>query len=210
MTSGHSALLVLLLSALGVLTVTSGLQQPVRPPAKVVKTAAAATRVAAIAPSPTGKPIAADEDDLQILQSYSLIVPVKGIPSTALRDTFDERRGLRKHEALDILAPRGTPVIAAGEGRVVKIFHSIAGGLTVYQFDPRERFAYYYAHLDSYASGLTEGTVLKRGELVGFVGTSGNAPKTTPHLHFTIFRLTPEKRWWKGDAVNPLPFLHTG
>ena len=105
------------------------------------------------------------------------------------------------------MAPRGTPVVAAGDGRVAKLFTSAAGGITLYQFDPEERFAYYYAHLDRYAEGIKEGLVLKRGDLVGYVGTSGNAPPNAPHLHFTIFRLGPDKKWWKGTAVNPFPFL---
>ena len=148
-----------------------------------------------------------DAFDLQILEKRGLAIPVKGVAAKELRDNFAEGRAKRHHEAIDILAPRGTPVIATGDGRVVKLFTSLAGGITVYQFDPDERFAYYYAHLDRYAEGLVEGSMLKRGELVGYVGTSGNAPKNTPHLHFAIFRLGPEKRWWKGAPVNPYPFL---
>jgi murein DD-endopeptidase MepM/ murein hydrolase activator NlpD len=147
-------------------------------------------------------------DDTQLLASRKLLIPVEGLPRANLRDNFTEGRGKRKHEALDIMAPRGTAVIAAGDGRVVKLFNSVAGGLTVYQFDPDEEFAYYYAHLDRYAEGLKEGVMLKRGDLLGYVGTTGNAPPNAPHLHFTIFRMGPEKRWWKGTAVNPFPFLH--
>jgi murein DD-endopeptidase MepM/ murein hydrolase activator NlpD len=90
---------------------------------------------------------------------------------------------------------------------VAKLFTSAAGGLTVYQFDSGEQFTYYYAHLDRYAADLKEGTLLKRGDLVGYVGSTGNAPASAPHLHFTIFRLGPDKRWWKGPAVNPFPYL---
>jgi murein DD-endopeptidase MepM/ murein hydrolase activator NlpD len=136
-----------------------------------------------------------------------LIVPVVGVARTAMRDTFDETRGTRRHEAIDILAPRGTPVIAADDGVVQKLFTSVAGGLTVYEFDPDQRFCYYYAHLDSYAAGLHEGQPLRRGEVLGYVGTSGNAPKDTPHLHFALIRLDPDRRWWKGTYVNPYPFL---
>ena len=105
------------------------------------------------------------------------------------------------------MAPTGTPVIAVSDGKVVKLFKSVPGGLTVYQFDPTEKFAYYYAHLDRYASGVVEGRELKRGDPVGYVGHSGNASPAAPHLHFAIFVLGPEKRWWEGTAINPYPLL---
>jgi murein DD-endopeptidase MepM/ murein hydrolase activator NlpD len=143
----------------------------------------------------------------QTLEDRKLAMPVKGVQPGAIRDNFEEGRGKRKHEAIDIFAPRGTPVVAVDDGRIAKLFTSVAGGLTVYQFDPSERFIYYYAHLDGYADELKEGIPVKRGELIGYVGTSGNAPKATPHLHFTIFRATPDKKWWKGEAINPYPFL---
>ena len=136
-----------------------------------------------------------------------IIVPVAGVARSAMRDMFDEVRGTHRHEAIDILAPRGTPVIAADDGVVQKLFTSVAGGLTVYEFDPDQRFCYYYAHLDRYADGLHEGQPLHRGEILGYVGTSGNAPKDTPHLHFALIRLDPDRRWWKGTYVNPYPLL---
>lgn len=135
-----------------------------------------------------------------------LLFPLKGFKAT-LRDNFDEGRGKRKHEALDIMAPRGTQVVAVDDGRVAKLFRSAAGGITVYQLDGDEKYIYYYAHLDSYAQGLAEGMLLKRGDLVGFVGSTGNAPAHAPHLHFTIFELGPDKKWWKGTAINPYPLL---
>jgi murein DD-endopeptidase MepM/ murein hydrolase activator NlpD len=138
----------------------------------------------------------------------SLLVPVQGIKASELADTFDQPRGSeRRHEALDIMAPTGTPVLAAGDGKVVKLFESRQGGLTLYQFDPTERYAYYYAHLDRYADGVREGSVLKRGEVLGYVGATGNADPKAPHLHFAVFALTPEKQWWKGTPVNPYPLL---
>jgi murein DD-endopeptidase MepM/ murein hydrolase activator NlpD len=137
----------------------------------------------------------------------AMIVPVAGIARKAMRDMFNEARGGRRHEAIDILAPRGTPVIATDDGEVKKLFTSKPGGLTVYQFDPDQRFCYYYAHLDRYAPGLHDGQLLKRGEVLGYVGTTGNAPKDTPHLHFALIRLDKEKRWWKGTYVNPYPIL---
>jgi murein DD-endopeptidase MepM/ murein hydrolase activator NlpD len=133
---------------------------------------------------------------------------VAGVEVAALRSSFAEERGRgRKHEAIDILAPRGTPVVATSEGRIAKLFTSAAGGLTIYQFDRHERFAYYYAHLDGYAANLAEGQWAKRGQIIGFVGTTGNAPPGAPHLHFAIFKLGPEKRWWEGEAIDPFPML---
>jgi murein DD-endopeptidase MepM/ murein hydrolase activator NlpD len=136
-----------------------------------------------------------------------IIIPVAGVDRRAMRDMFDEVRGNRRHEAIDILAPRGTPVIATDDGVVKKLFTSVPGGLTVYEFDPDERFCYYYAHLDRYAAGLHEGQVLHRGEVLGYVGTTGNAPRNAPHLHFALIRLDPDRRWWKGTYVNPYPLL---
>jgi murein DD-endopeptidase MepM/ murein hydrolase activator NlpD len=128
---------------------------------------------------------------------------------STLTSTFDEARGggKRRHEAMDILAPRGTPVLASVNGHIVKLFTSAAGGLTIYQFDEEERFCYYYAHLDAYAANLTEGQKVARGDVIGYVGTTGNAPPQTPHLHFAIFRLGAEKRWWEGDPLDPITFL---
>lgn len=141
------------------------------------------------------------------LEGRTLQMPVTGARTMDLRDNFEELRGSRRHEAIDILAPRGTPVVAADEGRIAKLFTSKEGGLTVYQFDRDEKHAYYYAHLDRYAEGLKEGGYLRRGDPVGYVGTTGNAPPDTPHLHFAIFELGPEKKWWEGKPLNPYPFL---
>jgi murein DD-endopeptidase MepM/ murein hydrolase activator NlpD len=138
----------------------------------------------------------------------SLLIPVTGVKPDELSDTFsDARSNGRVHDAIDIMAPRGTAVVAAGDGKVVKLFNSKQGGLTLYQFDPGETYAYYYAHLDSYAPGIGEGRQLRRGDLVGFVGSSGNASPDAPHLHFAIFVLGPEKHWWQGTAINPYPLL---
>src|SRR5690606_23377451 len=113
----------------------------------------------------------------------------------------------RSHEALDIMATRGTPVLAAVDGHIEKLFDSVPGGLTIYQFDRAGRHAYYYAHLDRYAAGLEEGDAVQQGEVIGYVGSTGNANDEAPHLHFAIFVLGPEKRWWEGTAVNPYPLL---
>jgi murein DD-endopeptidase MepM/ murein hydrolase activator NlpD len=141
------------------------------------------------------------------LEGRTLAMPVVGAKTLDLRDNFEEVRGSGRHDALDILAPRGTPVVAVDEGKVAKLFTSKQGGLTVYQFDRGETHSYYYAHLDRYAEGLREGAFLARGDPIGYVGTTGNAPPNTPHLHFAIFELGPEKRWWEGKPVNPYPFL---
>ena len=105
------------------------------------------------------------------------------------------------------MAPTGTPVIAVADGKVVKLFQSKPGGLTVYQFDPSEQFAYYYAHLDRYADGIAEGMEVKRGTVIGYVGVTGNSDPNAPHLHFALVSLTPEKQWWKGTPLNPFPLM---
>ena len=129
------------------------------------------------------------------------MVPVAGIEASSLRSMFDEVRGggTRRHEALDILAPRGTPVVAAVSGRIAKLFSSAAGGLTIYQFDLDERFCYYYAHLEAYAPNLNEGETVHRGQIIGYVGTTGNARGTPPHLHLGVYT--------SAGAVDPLPLL---
>ena len=159
--------------------------------------------VAAVPTASVRKTVTADPPHA----SQPLMIPVPGIGPSQLHDSFGETRGRGRHEAIDIHAPRGTPVIAVDDGKVVKLFTSKPGGLTVYQFDPGQEVAYYYAHLDRYAAGLAEGMELKRGDLIGYVGSTGNANPAAPHLHFAIFVLGPEKRWWEGTAINPYPLL---
>lgn len=138
----------------------------------------------------------------------SLIVPVAGVQAKDLLDTFDEPRGTRRHDALDIPAPRGTAVLSASDGRVRRLLTSPAGGLMVYASDPSDRFVLMYAHLDRYADGLTDTTTLRRGDTIGFVGTTGNAPPNIPHLHFAITRTrNVERGWWSGTPVDPRPLL---
>ena len=136
------------------------------------------------------------------LASRALEFPVKG-HEAALRDDFDELRGSHPHEALDIMAPRGTPVVAVDDGTIARLFTSKPGGLTIYQYDPAKKLAYYYAHLDRFASGLRPGGRVKRGQVIGYVGSTGNARADAPHLHFTVYALPPGKQWWKGVAINP-------
>ena len=142
------------------------------------------------------------------LARRDLEIPVEGVKPKELVDTFDEARGgQRVHEALDILAPRNTPVKAVEDGTIARLFESKAGGTTIYQFDPTEQYCYYYAHLERYAAGLKEGDRVKKGQVIGYVGTSGNAPKDTPHLHFAVFKLTSAKHWWEGTPINPYDIL---
>lgn len=141
------------------------------------------------------------------LRARALTLPVQGIEPGALVPSFSEARGSRVHEALDIMAPTGTPVVAVDDGRVARLFRSDAGGLTVYQFDPSQRVAYYYAHLRDYAAGLAEGQAVMRGQVLGYVGSTGNARPDAPHLHFAIFVLGPERRWWDGTPIDPYVVL---
>jgi murein DD-endopeptidase MepM/ murein hydrolase activator NlpD len=148
-----------------------------------------------------------EESAIAILRRRDLEFPVEGIDDDDLRDTFSDTRGQgRPHEALDIMAPRGTLVRAVEDGTITKLFESRGGGgLTIYQFDPSETFCYYYAHLDGYAPGIREGQSVRRGQVIGYVGSTGNASPNAPHLHFAIFQLTPERRWWEGTPLNPYP-----
>lgn len=165
--------------------------RPVAPPAET----------AATVPVVTAYPA----DDLR---QRHLTLPVQGIKRDELTDTFNEMRGsTRRHEALDVIAPRNTPVLAVEDGTIAKLFLSDAGGITIYQFDPTSQYAYYYAHLERYADGLKEGQTVKRGQVLGYVGTTGNAPRDTPHLHFAIFKLGEDKKWWQGTPVDPYSVL---
>jgi murein DD-endopeptidase MepM/ murein hydrolase activator NlpD len=136
-----------------------------------------------------------------------LVIPVVGVKVSELRDSFSAHRAGHDHRAIDILAPRGTPIVAAVDGNVRKLFTSADGGITIYEADRSNQMIYYYAHLDRYADGLREGLPLRRGDVIGYVGTTGNAPRNTPHLHFAIVVLPPTKEWWKGDPIDPYPIL---
>ena len=132
-----------------------------------------------------------------------LRVPIDGVAIESFKGGFVERRGSRPHEAVDILSPRNTPILAVDNGTIAKLFDSKAGGHTIYQFDATGRLAYYYAHLEKYAEGLREGQMVKQGDVIGYVGTSGNAPPNTPHLHFAVYELDDSGRWWTGKALDP-------
>jgi murein DD-endopeptidase MepM/ murein hydrolase activator NlpD len=164
------------------------------------RTNSGTTQASAATSGATGGPAAIDA-----LHQHDLRVPIDGVTVESMRGGFDERRDAsgRPHEAVDMLAPRNTPVHAVEDGTIAKLFVSKAGGNTIYQFDPSGRVCYYYAHLERYADGLRDGAAIARGDVIGFVGTSGNAPANTPHLHFAIFELTPERHWWEGTALDP-------
>jgi hypothetical protein len=153
-------------------------------------------------------PPAPSAEDVERLRARQLRVPVAGVRVSDIPDTFaDARGGDRLHLAVDLLAPRGTPVLSADDGRLWKLRSNALGGITIYATDPEERFVYYYAHLDRYRDGLAEGMPLLRGDTLGYVGTTGNAPPNVPHLHFQVARLGADRRWWTGAPVDPLPFL---
>jgi murein DD-endopeptidase MepM/ murein hydrolase activator NlpD len=172
-------------------------------PSPVIETPPPAATTGSSADAPTIAPPPSSE-----LKDRDLLLPVEGVRPEQLTRQFDDPRGSqRRHEAIDILAPRGTPVKAVEDGRIARLFQSRAGGITIYQFDPSQTFCYYYAHLDRYATGLREGDPVSRGQVIGYVGTTGNAPANTPHLHFAIFRLTAEKRWWEGTPIDPFDVL---
>jgi murein DD-endopeptidase MepM/ murein hydrolase activator NlpD len=135
-------------------------------------------------------------------------MPVEGAMPWELRDTFGDPRTGSAHEALDIMAPRGTRVLSAASGRLTKLHTSVRGGIMVYAADVTDRYVLMYGHLDRYADGLTEGMSLVPGQLIGYVGSTGSAAATGPHLHFAIARGQPSVAWWKGDPVNPYPLLY--
>jgi len=142
------------------------------------------------------------------LASRTLGLPVAHMKLSDMLDTFNESRGdERRHEATDIVAPRGTPVLAVEDGTIVKLFWSRQGGRTVYQFDLSEHYCYYYAHLDGYEGHLAEGMRVRQGQVIGYVGTTGNAPANSPHLHFGITQIGADKKWWGGTPINPYPLL---
>jgi murein DD-endopeptidase MepM/ murein hydrolase activator NlpD len=151
----------------------------------------------------------AEQSGFHVFGAGELIVPVRGVRPDALADTWGAARAQgRTHQGNDIMAPMGAPVLAARDGRIARFFDSERGGITIYQFDLAENYVFYYAHLSARASGLAEGDTVRQGQVIGYVGSTGNA--TTPHLHFEIQRLGPEKKWHRAEAVNPYPYLLNG
>jgi murein DD-endopeptidase MepM/ murein hydrolase activator NlpD len=138
----------------------------------------------------------------------SLIIPVAGVKPEQLMDTFDDARSEgRVHDAIDIPAPAETPVLAAADGKILKLFHSDRGGTTIYQLSVDQKLVYYYAHLSHYADGLAEGDLVRQGQLIAYVGDTGNAGAGNYHLHFSIAAVSDPKRYWEGTNINPYPLL---
>lgn len=159
--------------------------------------------------SPAANPAAAPADATAVAHLNGLFFPVAGMDSTRLDDSFEDPRdgGVRKHQAIDIMAPRGSAVLAVQDGRILRLAKSAKGGTTVYATDLEERFVYYYAHLDRYHGTVYAGRPLLRGDTIGYVGTTGNAPKNVPHLHFQVMRMPPDRKYWVGEPINPYPLL---
>jgi len=156
------------------------------------------------APEPVAKATPAPVATTGDVSRSRLRTPIDGVSVESFKGGFAERRGSeRAHEAVDILSPRNTPVHAVESGTIAKLFFSKAGGNTIYQFDPAQQFCYYYAHLERYADALHDGQTIAQGEVIGYVGTSGNAPANTPHLHFAVFELKGDRKWWQGTAIDP-------
>lgn len=190
----------------------------VAPPAPPTTDAAGSLRTEG-PPVPAGDTVRVEASEAAVAQperpeapavaaSSGLVVPVAGVRPEDLVNTFDDARGQgREHDAIDILAPRGTPVLAAADGTVLRLFTSVRGGLTVYHLGADERTVYYYAHLDGYAEGLAEGQAVARGQVIGTVGDSGNAAPGNTHLHFAMWRVADPADFWEGEPINPYPLL---
>lgn len=162
------------------------------------------------APEAAEKQVSTAEADPVAVAPSGLAVPVAGVTPTQLIDTYTQSRGggARVHNAIDIMADHGTPVVAAAPGRLEKLFFSKGGGgITAYVRSADGRWQYYYAHLQDYAPGLKEGQEIRRGDPIGRVGVTGNSDPNGPHLHFAINRMSDGEKWWQGKPVNPYPLL---
>lgn len=160
-------------------------------------------------PSNVGLATAAGLADLDYLRMRHLVLPVAGADMSKVDDSFNEPRdgGERVHRALDILAPRGTPILSADDGRILRMTTSTLGGITMYTVDSEGRLVYYYAHMDHYNDAMSPGRSITKGDTLGYVGTTGNAPKDTPHLHFQVMRWPADGKYWNGDPIDPYEAL---
>lgn len=156
---------------------------------------------------PEGGPAVALAQSLEVGPA-GLAIPVVGVKPNQLVDTFDQARSQgRRHDAIDIISAEGTPVIAAADGTIEKLFNSVRGGMTIYERSNDQRWIYYYAHLSAYAPGLAEGQRVKQGQIIARVGHTGDASAAGPHLHFAINQMAQGERWWNGTPINPYPLL---
>ena len=146
---------------------------------------------------------------IERLRERELVIPVAGVGPSRIEDTFTAARdgGDRRHNALDILAPRNTPILSTDDGIILRMSSNTLGGITIYTADPNRQFVYYYAHLERYHRDLIPGDAIQKGDTLGYVGTTGNAPKGVPHLHFQIMIWPADGKWWNGEPVNPYPVL---
>lgn len=163
--------------------------------------------VSAQAQSPASQPASSQpaivftEEDIQYVYDRDILIPAKGVKASSLKNTY--RLGEKPHRAIDIMAPKNTPLLAVADGSILKLHYSKAGGITIYLLDDHGSIVYYYAHLSKYETGLKEGQKVKRGDVIGYVGTSGNAKGRLPHVHFSIFKVANTKKWWVAAAINP-------
>jgi murein DD-endopeptidase MepM/ murein hydrolase activator NlpD len=180
---------------------------PVATPAEI---AAAVADSASEAPFGVGPPadVPVPRTPTAGIPGLGLLIPVQGVPASSLVNTYDQARGQgRRHDAIDIMAARGTPVLAVADGVVMKLFRSDRGGTTLYELAPDRRTIYYYAHLDRYASGIVEGQPLRRGQVLGYVGDTGDAEPGNYHLHFEVSTTADPRKYWGGVPQNPYPLL---
>jgi murein DD-endopeptidase MepM/ murein hydrolase activator NlpD len=199
-------------AVLALAALAAGACAPIQPlPPGATPSGIAPFDIPAESPAPVGSWVAGDpavDSDATWLRLTGLLIPVRGVPRAKIEDSFDAPRdGGRRHDAVDILAPRGTPVLATIDGTILRVGSNALGGRVIWMADSASRFAYYYAHLDRYARGIKAGDHVLRGATIGYVGTTGNAPPDVPHLHFQVMRMTDPAKWWNGTPVNPAPFL---
>jgi len=146
--------------------------------------------------------------DVEYLRSRQILLPVAGANMAKVDDSFNEGRdGDRTHRAIDILAPRGTPILSADDGKILRMSTNALGGISMYTVDAQGRLVYYYAHMDHYNDAMSPGRTIVRGDTLGFVGTTGNAPKDTPHLHFQVMRWPADGKYWNGEPIDPYEAL---
>ena len=147
------------------------------------------------------------DDDLEALWERQLMVPVAGVSRREIQNNYTAKRGASLHRALDIMAPRRTKVLATDDLIIGRLYTGTVGGIVIYASDPTQRFVYYYAHLQKYRRGLEVGDRVAKGSVIGYVGTTGNAPPNAPHLHFQVMKRGAGRAWWDGPAINPFSFF---